>query len=53
MEPSMEKFKKTPQKYAPQFGGFCAWAVGNGYTAKIDPTAWKIVDKKLYLNFFL
>lgn len=46
-----EKFKKTPQKYAPQFGGFCAWAVGNGYTAKIDPTAWKIVDKKLYLNY--
>ncbi|XEY28914.1 YHS domain-containing (seleno)protein [Candidatus Uabimicrobium helgolandensis] len=48
---NLQLFKKTPQKYAPQFGGFCAWAVGNGYTAKIDPLAWKVVDKKLYLNY--
>ena len=47
----LQLFKKSPQKYAPQFGGFCAWAVANGYTAKIDPTAWKIVNKKLYLNY--
>lgn len=44
-------FQANPQQYAPQFGGYCAWAVSNGYTAKIDPEAWKIVDGKLYLNY--
>jgi YHS domain-containing protein len=44
-------FAKTPEKYAPQFGGFCAWAVSENYTAPIDPEAWKIVNEKLYLNF--
>ena len=46
-----EEFAKTPEKYAPQYGGYCAWAVGHGYTANIDPEAWKIVDGKLYLNY--
>ena len=44
-------FKASPEKYAPQFGGYCAWAVSQGYTAGIDPAAWKIVDGKLYLNY--
>jgi YHS domain-containing protein len=46
-----DEFAKNPDKYAPQFGGYCAWAVGHGYTANIDPEAWKIVDGKLYLNY--
>jgi hypothetical protein len=46
-------FAATPEKYAPQFGGFCAWAVSQGYTANIDPEAWRIVDGKLYLNYDL
>ena len=46
-----EAFLKAPEKYAPQYGGYCAWAVGHGYTAKGDPEAWKIVDGKLYLNY--
>jgi YHS domain-containing protein len=46
-----DEFAKNPEKYAPQFGGYCAWAVGHGYTAGIDPKAWKIVDGKLYLNY--
>jgi YHS domain-containing protein len=46
-----DEFAKNPEKYAPQFGGYCAWAVGNGYTANIDPAAWKIVDGRLYLNY--
>lgn len=46
-----DEFAKNPEKYAPQFGGYCAWAVGHGYTASIDPEAWKIVDGKLYLNY--
>lgn len=44
-------FASNPEKYAPQYGGFCAWAVSEGYTAPIDPDAWKIVDSKLYLNY--
>lgn len=44
-------FVKEPEKYAPQYGGYCAWAVGHGYTADTDPEAWKVVDGKLYLNY--
>jgi hypothetical protein len=46
-----DRFAADPEKYAPQYGGYCAWAVSQGYTAKIDPAAWKIVDDKLYLNY--
>jgi YHS domain-containing protein len=46
-----DRFAADPEKYAPQYGGYCAWAVSQGYTAKIDPAAWKIVDGKLYLNY--
>ncbi len=44
-------FDADPQKYAPQYGGYCAWAVSQGYTARIDPKAWSIVKDKLYLNY--
>lgn len=44
-------FIANPARYAPQFGGYCAWAVSQGYTAGIDPHAWAIVDGKLYLNY--
>ena len=44
-------FAANPEKYAPQYGGYCAWAVSQGYTASTDPEAWKIVDGKLYLNY--
>jgi len=46
-----DAFKADPEKYAPQYGGYCAWAVSQGYTAKGEPEVWKIVDGKLYLNF--
>ena len=46
-----DKFAADPEKFAPQYGGYCAWAVGQGYTAPIDPAAWRIVDGKLYLNY--
>lgn len=48
---NLELFKKEPEKYAPQYGGYCAYAVSQGYTAKVDPEAWDIVDGKLYLNY--
>lgn len=46
-----DTFAKDPAKYAPQFGGYCAWAVSKNYTADVDPEAWKIVGDKLYLNY--
>lgn len=46
-----DKFKASPESYAPQYGGYCAYAVSEGYTADISPDAWKIVDGKLYLNY--
>jgi YHS domain-containing protein len=50
-EENRQKFAADPEKYAPQYGGYCAWAVSQGYTAKIDPEAWSIVGDKLYLNY--
>ncbi len=44
-------FAANPEKYAPQFGGYCAYGVTGGYLAPVDPKAWKIVDGKLYLNY--
>jgi YHS domain-containing protein len=46
-------FDADPTKYAPQFGGFCAWAVSRGYTAPIDPNAFQIVDGRLLLQYSL
>ena len=46
-----DRFAASPSTYAPQYGGYCAWAVSEGYTASTVPEAWKIVDGKLYLNF--
>lgn len=48
---NLAKFKANPAAYAPQYGGYCAWAAANGYTAKGDPLQWKIVGGKLYLNY--
>jgi hypothetical protein len=46
-----DAFAQEPDRYLPQFGGFCAYAVSRGYTADIDPQAWRIVGGKLYLNY--
>lgn len=46
-----DQFAENPEQYAPQYGGFCAFAVSQGKTATTDPEAWKIVDGKLYLNY--
>jgi YHS domain-containing protein len=45
-----DMFIAEPEKYAPQYGGYCAYAVSQDETANIDPKSWKIVDGKLYLN---
>jgi hypothetical protein len=46
-----DAFAAAPEKYAPQYGGYCAYAVARNYTAPTDPEAWKVVDGKLYLNY--
>jgi hypothetical protein len=43
-------FATSPEKYAPQFDGYCAWAMTEARKAITDPEVWKIVDGKLYLN---
>jgi YHS domain-containing protein len=48
---NLATFMGSPESYAPQYGGYCAWAVSQGNTADIDPDSWKIVDGKLYLNY--
>jgi YHS domain-containing protein len=48
---NLDTFRKDPESYAPQYGGYCAWAVSQGYTASSDPSAWRIVNGKLYLNY--
>ncbi|MFS4456976.1 YHS domain-containing (seleno)protein [Maribacter sp. 2304DJ31-5] len=42
-------FVENPEKYAPQYGGYCAFAISKGFTANSDPYAFEIIDKKLYL----
>jgi YHS domain-containing protein len=50
---NLAAFRADPAAFAPQYGGYCAWAVSQGYTASTDPQAWRIVDGKLYLNYSL
>ena len=48
---NLENFQADPEAFAPQFGGYCAWAVSQGYTAATVPDAWTLHNGKLYLNF--
>lgn len=47
----LAKFKANPTQYAPQYGGYCSWAMAQGYLAGGFAQYWKIVDGKLYLNY--
>lgn len=46
-----DAFAASPEKYAPQFGGYCSYGVSRGLAVPGDPEAWKIVGGRLYLNF--
>lgn len=48
---NLAKFKADPAAFAPQYGGYCAWAVSQNYTARGNPNYWTIVDNRLYLNY--
>lgn len=50
-EENLDLFVVNPEAYAPQYGGYCAYAVALGETATVDPFKYSIVDGKLYLNF--
>jgi len=47
----LDLFKASPEKYAPQYGGYCAYALAKNDLVSSDPEAWRIVDGKLYLNY--
>ncbi len=47
----LERFRADPERYAPAYGGFCAYAVAEGSTAAGDPEHWTIHEGRLYLNY--
>ena len=49
---NLEMFKKSPKKYVPQFGGYCAYAIAlKGEKVDINPKTFEIRDGKLYLFY--
>src|SRR5688572_1599979 len=48
---NLNSFKTNPEKFAPQYGGYCAYGLSNGYKAPTSPDAWIIENGKLYLNY--
>ena len=48
---NLDAFLADPDRYVPQYGGYCAWAVSQGYTASGDPLQWSVVDDRLFLNY--
>ncbi|MCK9193063.1 MAG: YHS domain-containing protein [Nevskia sp.] len=47
----LDLFKADPTKYAPQYGGYCAYGIAKDNVVKIEPDQWTIADGKLYLNY--
>ena len=50
-EENRETFLSDPARYAPAYGGYCAYGMAKGYKAKIEPDAFTIVNDRLYLNY--
>jgi YHS domain-containing protein len=50
-ETNLESFKKSPEKYAPQYGGYCAYGTAEGHKAPTQADTWTIVNNKLYFNY--
>ncbi len=46
-----ERFAASPERYAPAYGGYCAYAMARGDRVKSDPAQWSIVDNRLFLNY--
>ncbi len=47
----LDLFKAAPEKYAPQYGGYCAFGVSRGYLVKVEPDQFTVREGKLYLNY--
>ncbi|MFY7829243.1 MAG: YHS domain-containing (seleno)protein [Flectobacillus sp.] len=52
-EENKEDFKANPEKFAPQYGGYCAYGLSENHKSPTEPEAFTIVDDKLYLNYNL
>jgi len=50
---NLDRFKKDPSKYAPQYGGYCAYGCSENHKSATDPKAFTIINDKLYLNYNL
>ncbi len=48
---NLEAFKSDPSRYAPQYGGYCAYGTAAGHKSPTQPETWTIVDDKLYFNY--
>ena len=48
---NLQAFKKAPAHYAPQYGGYCAYGLSKGHKAPTDPSAFTVLNGKLYLNY--
>lgn len=48
---NLDLFMSTPEKYAPQYGGYCAYGTSEGHKAPTEPDTWTIVNDKLYFNY--
>jgi YHS domain-containing protein len=48
---NLDLFKASPEQYAPQYGGYCAYGTSQGHKAPTDPQTWTVLDGKLYLNY--
>ena len=50
---NLDSFKANPEKFVPQFGGYCAYGASENHKSPTEPVAFTIIDQKLYLNYNL
>jgi YHS domain-containing protein len=48
---NLESFRSAPERYAPQYGGYCAYGTAQGHKAPTEVETWSILDGKLYFNY--
>jgi len=48
---NLQRFKADPEKYAPQYGGYCAYGTSQGHKAPTEIDTWTVLNDKLYFNY--
>ena len=48
---NLDSFAKAPEKYAPQYGGYCAYGTADGHKAPTEADTWTVLNGKLYFNY--